>query len=162
MENAPPSGIRRRIDRPLAERADEPLPSGHCLEPDTPKSAYGAGIREHQPMRWTDGAAAETPNSALVNFPVAYNIFACTGGTPGQQRPVPKRRFFGTVGHDKAQRPDPRFVETCRLRKEMIELGVFPPVEREKPRDMNARAIPKPCHQFRRRQIVSCSDTPDP
>jgi len=162
MKNANPlPGVRRCIDRPLAERADEPLSSGHGLEPDRPKSAYGADISEHQPMLGTGGAAAETPDRALVDFPVVYNIFACAGGAPGQQRPMPKRRF-GTVGHDKAQRPDPRCVETCRLRKEMLQLGVFPPVEREKPQDMNARAIPKPRHQFRRRQIVSCSDTPNP
>jgi hypothetical protein len=72
MENANPSpGVRRHIDRPLAERADEPLASGHGLEPATPKSAYAADVSEHQAMRGTGGAAAETPNSALVDFPVA-------------------------------------------------------------------------------------------
>ncbi len=63
---------------------------------------------------------------------------------------------------DRAQSPDPGSAEMRRLRQEILQSGIFLPVERGEPRDMNRVPIRKLRHQRWRRQIVSCGDASDP
>ena len=112
-------------------------------------------------MRGTSGTTAEAPNSALISLPVAGDILVRASGAPGEQRPVPMGRYRFVLD-DRAQSPDPGSVEMRRLRQEILQSGIFLPVERGEPRDMNRVPIRKLRHQRWRRQIVSCGDASDP
>jgi hypothetical protein len=156
-----PVAFGEGIDALPAESADQPLSTGHRLECNLAKGASRADIHKHLLMGRTESATAEAPNRAFVTFAMTPDIVVGTGRAPDERIPAPKHQCLALVS-DNTHRADPGAADVRHPCQERLQGDIVAPVERGDARPRNWVLGRKPCHQFRRNQIVAGGKAADP